>query len=160
MLQKGKIVQYLTIVFFVVGILEVVSEYLQNKLLIISLKPLIPLLLIVIYIIESEYKNKLFVLVLLSSMLTNILFIPRSTEYLQYALIVFTIHRILVVSMVLRLQKIKDYIPFSIATLPFLLIFFYLFMETAEIPQRSYILLLTQNILISIFSGLALSVIS
>ena len=51
MLQKGKIVQYLTIVFFVVGILEVVSEYLQNKLLIISLKPLIPLLLIVIYTI-------------------------------------------------------------------------------------------------------------
>mgnify|MGYP006164425991 FL=1 len=157
MLQKGKIVQYLTIGFFAVGILEVVSEYLQNKLLIISLKPLIPLLLIVIYIIESEYKNKLFVLVLLSSMLTNILFIPKSTEYLQYALIVFTIHRVLVVSMVLRLQKIKDYIPFCIATLPFLLVFFYLFMETAEIPQRSYLLLLTQNILISVFSGLALS---
>ena len=89
MLQKDKIVHYLTIGFFAVGILEVVSEYLQNKLLIISLKPLIPLLLIVIYTIESEYKNKLFVLVLLSSMLTNILFIPKSTEYLQYALIVF-----------------------------------------------------------------------
>ncbi|MFN4027110.1 MAG: hypothetical protein ACK4IZ_06655 [Flavobacterium sp.] len=157
MLQKGKIVKYLTACFFAVGILEVVSEYLQNKLLIISLKPLIPLLLIVIYFIESTHKNKLFVFVLLSSLITNILFIPKSTEYLQYALIAFTIHRILVVTMVLRLQKIKDYIPFCIATLPFLLVFFYLFMETAEIPQRSYALLLVQNILISIFSGLALS---
>lgn len=157
MLQKKKIVQYLTIGFFAVGIFEIISEYLQNKLLIISLKPLIPLLLIVLYTFESKYKSKLFVLVLLSSMLTNILFIPKSTEYLQYALIVFTIHRILVVCMVFRLQKIKDYIPFCIATLPFLLIFFYLFMETADIPQRSYMLLLTQNILISVFSGLALS---
>lgn len=157
MLQKDKIVKYLTISFFAVGILEVISEYLQNKLLIFSLKPLIPLLLIVIYCIESKQKNKLFVLGMLFSMLTNILFIPNATEYLQYALIAFTVHRVLVVTMVLRLQKIKDYIPFSIATLPFLLIFFYLFMETAEIPQSSYMLLLTQNILISVFSGLALS---
>jgi hypothetical protein len=155
--RKDKIVQYLTICFFVVGILEVISEYLQNKLLIISLKPLIPLLLIVMYYLESVKKSKLFVLVLLFSMLTNMLFIPKSTEYLQYALIAFTIHRVLEVTMVLRLQKIKDYIPFAIATLPFLMIFFYLFMETAEIPQRSYMLLLTQNILISVFSGLALS---
>lgn len=157
MLQKDKIIKYLTISFFAVGILEVISEYFQNKLLIFSLKPLIPLFLIVIYCIESKQKNKLFVLGMFFSMLTNILFIPNASEYLQYALIAFTVHRVLVVTMVLRLQKIKDYIPFSIATLPFLLIFFYLFMETAEIPQRSYMLLLTQNILISVFSGLALS---
>ena len=84
MLQKGKIVQYLTIVFFVVGILEVVSEYLQNKLLIISLKPLIPLLLIVIYIIESEYKNKLFVLVLLSSWYFHLNFVIFLVLVLPY----------------------------------------------------------------------------
>lgn len=157
MLEKDKIIKYLTTCFFAVGILEIVSEYLQNKLLIISLKPLIPLFLIVIYWVESAHKNKMFILVLLSSLITNILFIPKSTEFLQYALIAFTLHRILVVSMVVRLQKIKDYIPFCIATLPFLLVFFYLFMETAEIPEKSYMLLLTQNILISVFSGLALS---
>lgn len=157
MFQKNKIVNYLTICFFAAGILEVVSEYFQNRAFIFSLKPLIPLLLIVIYYIESQQKNKLFVLAMLFSMLTNVLFIPKANEYLQYALIAFTIHRVLVVTMVLRLQKINDYIPFTIATLPFLLIFFYLFMETAEIPHKSYHLLLTQNILISVFSGLALS---
>ncbi len=157
MLRQQNILNYLTVAFFGVGILEIISEYLQNTLLIFSLKPLISLLLIVIYYIESEQKNKIFVLLLLFSLTTNILFIPNTPDYLHYALIVFTIHRILVVFMVVSLQKIKDYIPFLIATLPFLLIFFYLFMETAEIPARSFLLLLLQNILISILSGLALS---
>ncbi len=157
MLQQKNILNYLTIAFFGVGVFEIISEYLQNTLLIFSLKPLITIILIVIYCLESKQKNRIFVLLLLLSLTTNILFIPNTPDYLYYALIVFTIHRILVVFMVFRLQKIKDYIPFLIATLPFLLIFFYLFMETAEIPERSFLLLLLQNILISILSGLALS---
>jgi hypothetical protein len=157
MMVKKNIKLYLTVCFFAVAILEVISEYLQNKDLIFSLKPLITLLLVVIYCIESNQRNLIFIAALLLSLITNILFIPNTTTYLHYALLVFTIHRIVVVYMVLRLQKIKDYIPVLIATVPFLLIFFYLFMETAEIPERSYYLLVLQNILISILSGLALS---
>jgi hypothetical protein len=59
--------------------------------------------------------------------------------------------------LILQLQKLKDYIPAVIATLPFLLIFFYLFLETNEIPANSYYLLIFQNILISVFAGIALS---
>lgn len=157
MLLKKNITQYLTICFFAVAVLEVISEYWQNKDLIFSLKPFITLLLIVIYCVESKQRNLIFISALLLSLITNILFIPNTPNYLHYALLVFTIHRVLVVYMVLGLQNIKDYIPVLIATVPFMLIFFYLFMETAEIPERSYYLLILQNILISIFSGLALS---
>ena len=59
--------------------------------------------------------------------------------------------------MIFRLQKPKDLIPLIIATGPFLLIFFYLFMETPDIPENSFMLLIIQNILISVFAGLSLS---
>jgi hypothetical protein len=157
MLEKKSILKYLTLCFFAVALFEVISEYLQDAVLIYSLKPFISLFLIIIYCIESERKNLFFVLALLLSLMTNILFIPNTPDYLHYALLVFTIHRILVVNLVLRLQKIRDYVPVIIATVPFLLIFFYLFMETAEIPERSFYLLILQSILISLFAGISLS---
>lgn len=157
MLEKKSILKYLTLCFFAVALFEVISEYLQDAVLIYSLKPFISLFLIIIYCIESEKKNLFFVLALLLSLMTNILFIPNTPDYLHYALLVFTIHRILVVNLVFRLQKIRDYVPVIIATVPFLLIFFYLFMETAEIPERSFYLLILQSILISLFAGISLS---
>ncbi|MBP8156917.1 MAG: hypothetical protein KAX93_00925 [Flavobacterium sp.] len=157
MFEKKTILKYLTLCFFAVALFEVISEYLQDAVLIFSLKPFLSLFLIVIYCVESKRKNSFFVLALLLSLITNILFIPNTSDCLHYALIVFTLHRILVVHLVLRLQKINDFVPVIIATIPFLLIFFYLFMETGEIPERSFYLLILQNILISLFAGLALS---
>ena len=87
----------------------------------------------------------------------GILFIPNTPICLYYALIIFTIHRIVVIYLIFKLQKVKDFIPIIIATTPFLLIFFYLFMETNEIPANSFYLLILQNILISLFAGIALS---
>lgn len=85
------------------------------------------------------------------------LFIPNTPECLYYALIIFTAHRILVIYLIFVLQKIKDLIPVVIATIPFVLIFFYLFMETTEIPENSFYLLILQNILISLFAGVSLA---
>jgi hypothetical protein len=55
------------------------------------------------------------------------------------------------------LQKIKDIIPVILGTAPFILVFFYLFVETTDIPENSFLILVVQNILISLFAGLSLS---
>jgi hypothetical protein len=157
MLKKDNILKSLTLGYFIIAFFEVISEYLAYTPFICSLKPLIPLLLTGIYIINSEKKNPVFVIVLLLSMVVNILFIPNTPICLYYALIIFTIHRIVVIYLIFKLQKVKDFIPIIIATTPFLLIFFYLFMETNEIPANSFYLLILQNILISLFAGIALS---
>lgn len=157
MVRKANILKSLTFVYFIIAFFEIVSEYLAYTPFICSLKPLIPLLLVMIYLVNSTKKNPVFVIVLLLSMVVNILFIPNTPICLYYALIVFTIHRIVIIYLIFSLQKVKDYIPMVIATLPFLLIFFYLFIETNDIPENSFYLLILQNILISIFAGVALS---
>ncbi|HNP32625.1 MAG TPA: hypothetical protein PKN96_04985 [Flavobacterium sp.] len=140
-----------------IAFFEVLAEYIIEKPLICSLKPTMPLLLIVIYYLDSERKNVFFILALLLSSLTNLLFIPNTPTCLFYAVLVFTLHRIISIYLIFSLQKVIDYIPVIIATSPFLLIFFYLFSETAEIPQNSFYILIAQNILISLFAGVALS---
>lgn len=157
MKKKETIINILTIGYFVIAFFEVTGEYFLNRPTICILKPIIPLFLILMYWIESDKKNSVFILAILLSCITNILFIPNTPEYLFYAVLVFTLHRILVIYLILVHQKLKDYIPIIIATAPFLLIFFYLFSETADIPQNSVYILIFQNLMISLFAGIALS---
>jgi len=157
MQRKANILNLLTICYFVIATFEVIAEYLINRPAICSLKPILSLLLIVLYYIESEKKDKLFMVALLLSCITNILFIPNTPNYLFYGIMVFTLHRILILYLIMFHQKLKDYIPPVIATAPFLLIFFYLFFETIEIPEDSIYILIFQNLLISSFAGIALS---
>jgi UDP-N-acetylmuramyl pentapeptide phosphotransferase/UDP-N-acetylglucosamine-1-phosphate transferase len=141
----------------VIAFFEVVAEYFESRPIICTLKPGLPLFLILLYCIESDKKDFVFITALLLSSLTNILFIPDTANYLFYGVMVFTIHRMLVIYLILVHQKQKDYIPIIIATAPFLLIFFYLFSETIEIPENSIYILIFQNLLISLFAGIALS---
>ncbi|QBZ98402.1 lysoplasmalogenase family protein [Flavobacterium sangjuense] len=157
MLKKENIIKSLTVCYFIIAFFEVIAEYYVNTTLICALKPIIPLVLIVIYCIESDKKSKLFITALLLSLFTNILFIPNTPSYLFYGVLVFTVHRIIVICIIFRFQKVNDFIPLIIATTPFLLIFFYLFLETVEIPNNSIYILIFQNLLISLFAGIALS---
>lgn len=157
MRNKKNIINALTVCYFVIAFFEVVAEYIVERPVICTLKPAIPLFLIVIYYLDSERRNGIFIFALLLSSLTNILFIPDTPTCLFYGVLVFTLHRIITIYLILSLQKVIDYIPVIIATSPFLLIFFYLFSETVEIPQNSFYIIIVQNILISLFAGIALS---
>jgi hypothetical protein len=157
MKSKKNIVNLLTIGYFTIALGEVIAEYAKYKPIIFVFKPLITLVLLSMYLLSSTKKSNSFVIILLTSLITNILFIPQDPKFLLYAILVFTVHRIVVLFLVLKLQKITDFIPVVLGTAPFLLIFFYLFMETTDIPESSYYILVIQNVLISVFAGLALS---
>jgi hypothetical protein len=58
---------------------------------------------------------------------------------------------------IIKLIKLKDYIPLLLAMIPFMFFFFYLLSITSDITTRSYGILILQNILISILVGIALS---
>jgi hypothetical protein len=155
--KKNQILNALTVCYFIMAFFEVVSEYFLSNSVICFLKPALPVFLIVLYCIESDKRSIIFIVALLLSSLTNILFIPDTATFLFYGVIVFTLHRLLVIYLILLHQQQKDYIPIIIATAPFLLVFFYLFSETIEIPENSVYILIFQNLLISLFAGIALS---
>lgn len=146
----------LTVLFFVVAISEIMLELFQYIPGIMILKPMIPLLLIVLYWISSDRRHWLYIVAMCFSVVTNLLFIPNQQETLFLALIAFLIHRVFVLSYIIKMLKIKDYIPVVIGTVPFLLIFFYL-LGISHVPAESVLLMAVQNLLISLLGGLAVS---
>ncbi len=155
--NKVNIINTITLCYFVVAFFEVIAEFFISKTLIFTLKPMLPLILIGLYFIESKTRNSVVISAFLLSAITNILFIPNNPTCLFYGVIVFTIYRVISIYIVFKYQKLKDFIPIIIATAPFLLIFFYLFSETTEIPENSIYIIIFQNFLISLLAGLALS---
>ncbi len=154
---KRNIVKIITIIYFVNAIIEVVSEYYSNNAIIFLAKPLIPFLLIVLYCFSSERKNPLFIIIMFFSLVTNVLFIPKTPLCLFYGVVAFTIHRILLIYYVYVLSKIKNIKLFVAVTMPLLAIFFYLFFPSTDVPENSYELLILLNILGAILGGIGIS---
>lgn len=147
----------LTILFYSIALIEVITELLSDIVLVFIFKPLLSIGIMALYWNASKERNRTFFVVLFLSMITNILFIPGTENLLFMGLIVFLAHRLLLISYVVQLIKLKDYIPLFIAVLPFLFIFSYLLSISTEIQMKSYFLLIVQNVLISVIGGLALS---
>ena len=156
-IRCNNIEKIISILYFLVAFAEVTAEYYAYKPMICYLKPILPIILIVLYLLTSDFKKGLFIAALFFSFLTNIFFISNTPEMLYYGVIAHTFHRILAIILVLKIAKIKDFIPLIIASIPFLLIFFYLFFETSNIPENSFLLIIFQNLLISVYAGIALS---
>ena len=149
--------KWLTILFFVIVIIEVTAEMFSDKLLIYIFKPLLSIGIMALYWNASNERRFLFLIVLSLSLITNVLFIPNTKNLLFIGLLVFFIHRIWLIYYIIRVIKLKDYVPLFIAIMPFLFLFFYLLLISSEIEMKSYLILIFQNVLISFIGGLALS---
>lgn len=154
--HTSKRTNILTLAYFVVAICEIMSELFYYTPIIVICKPLMPLLLIVLYWFTSPKRQALYIVAMLLSSVTNILFIPNDPQMLFYGIIAFTLHRIIVIFFIFKLIKIRDYIPLAIATVPFLLVFSYM-LASSDVPENSFALLVIQNLLISIMGGIAVS---
>ncbi|WP_298118947.1 hypothetical protein [Flavobacterium sp.] len=153
---ENKIVKYLTIIYFFNAIIEVLAELYSCEFIIFISKPLIPILLMVLYFYTSKSKGKLFYLIMFFSLLTNLLFIPNTSDSLFYGVITYTIHRIFLLILIFKIVKIKDFIPLFIATIPLGFIFFYLF-AASDIPENSYYLIFFHNLMAAFLGGVAIS---
>lgn len=154
--KNRNIINFVTIAYFAVALTEIMAELFEMKLLIYVLKPLMPVMLMILYATASKVRNPLFFITLFFSVVTNILFIPNDQVTLFYGIIAFMLHRLVILYYIIKLLRIKDYIPVFIATIPFMIVFFYL-LASSEVPQNSFVILIFQNILISILGGIALS---
>lgn len=154
---KNSTEKWLTILFFAVAVIEVTAELLANKPMLFIFKPLISMLLMILYWNTSVQKNPLFFVAILFSLITNTFFIPNTEKMLFIGLLFFFVHRILMIYYIVKLTKLRDYIPLCIAVVPFIFLFFYLLSISTGITSKSYIILIIQNVLISIIGGIAVS---
>ncbi len=154
--KMATVTKILTVAYFVIAISEIMAEFFGYTPAILALKPAMPITLMVLYWFASERRHLLFFLAMLFSSITNLLFIPNDPAMLYLGLIAFTIHRIFILTFILKLVKIEDYIPLVIATMPFLLVFFYM-LASSDVPQNTFVIMCIQNVLISLLGGIALS---
>jgi len=143
--------------YFTVATIEVAAEMFSNKPLLFILKPLISIVLMLLYWNTSNQRNLLFFGVILFLLITSIFFIYDTETMLFLGLIAFFIHRLLMIYYISKLIHLKDFIPFFIAMIPFLFVFFYLLSISNVLSSRSYGILIIQNILISIIAGITCS---
>lgn len=155
--NNKKLVKLITVFFFVVATVEVIAELFAYKPFLFVFKPLISVVLMLLYWNSSNQRNVLFFLTIFFSLLTNIFFIPNTDKMLFLGIINLLIHRFLIIYYIAKLTKLKDYIPLLIATIPFLFVFFYLMTISSEIPKNSFYILILQNVLVSIIGGISLS---
>ena len=150
-------VKLLMFILFVVALTEIVAEYFRLMSLIYVFKPSISIILMLLYWFSSEKKDALFFLTIGTSLLTNVLFIPNDLYYIFIGLVVFIFHRFINIFYILKVMKIKDFIPILLASVPFLLVFFYIFLDTDLLTKEVYYIMIIHNILVSLLGGIALS---
>jgi hypothetical protein len=95
--------------------------------------------------------------VCITSSITNLLFIPENETVILYGVIVFTLHRLLLLYLIKKsLGTLNWYKVASIAALLFT-IFYYLFLETSDVPANSFMLLIFNAVLVSILGSLCIT---
>jgi hypothetical protein len=150
-------VKILTGVLFIVALIEVIAEYFRLIPLIYIFKPLISIVLMVLYWYSSPKRDILFFLTIITSLITNVLFIPDNFKLIFIGLIVFGFHRLINIFYILKVMKTKDFIPVILGSVPFLIIFFYIFFDTDLLTKEVYYIMIIHNSLISLLGGIALS---
>ena len=142
---------------FSFSIIEVLAELFSFKVILFAFRPLVAILLIYLYWVTSKERNVLFYMTVFFLLLTSIFILFESILFLILGLIGIFTHRILLIGYIIKLNKIKDFVPILIAIIPFVFIFSYLLSISDEIPKGSYYPLVAQNILVSILAGVILS---
>lgn len=159
LIKKHNFLQENTVIglLFSFAIIEVLAELFSFKVILFAFRPLIALLILYLYWITSKERSILFCITTFFLLLTSIFIILESKLFLRLGVAGIIVHRILLIFYIIKLNKVKDFIPILIAIIPFVFIFSYLLSISDGIPEGSYYALLVQNILVSALGGVILS---
>ena len=155
--KENNLVSLITGFYFTIATVEVTAELFSFKPILFIFEPLMLLLLMILYWITSSLKSLLFFGTMFFLLLSKMLFLQNTENMLYFGFIAFLTHQSVIIIYILKLTKLKDYVPSFIAVTPFLFVFFYLFSVSSEIPKNSYYFLVIQNILVSVIGAVTLS---
>lgn len=141
--------------YFIIALLEILTYFIFDQVFPFSTIS-IPVLLTGLYILTSENRNKFFIIVLLFLFIENVWSLFFDLKF-SLSIICSSIQKIVLIVLILKLIKVRNYLYLSVISIVFLLIFLYLFSTTNETSFVDFKFLMLQNILISILGGIAVS---
>lgn len=145
----------LTILFWIVSLLEIVGVVLHNTQLQLVFKPMIMLSLIALYYFSIEKVNKWYSIALLFSFFGDVLLLDKNNMFL-YGIAAFLITQLLYIKIInSQLQK-SDFKQKSKAFVPFILFFILLLIVVKENLGSFLVPVVVYGIAISFFGAMAL----
>lgn len=150
-------INILILLFFVTTFAEVIAEFFSNSLFIYLLKSLLSPLLILIYWKSSKIRNIYFIVALLFVMMSNLFFVSTDFSSLLIGSIFFMFYRILIIYLVVKIVRIKNYIPVLVGSIPFIIIFLYATSLTIDELGKVLYIHIIQVIFMSFLGGFSLS---
>lgn len=114
------------LLFIIVCILDLIGIYLGQSILIFIAKPLLMITLFWYYAVNAKRINKLFVAGLFFSFLGDVLLLGSGELYFILGLLFFLIAHVFYIIMVVKLLKSTKLPQVLIASIPYLLIFYFL----------------------------------
>lgn len=153
----NRIPQFIAKIYFAIAVVLVVCELFAYQSIIYIFKPLLIPTLMVLYYMTSVKRNLWYFFALLFALLSNLFFLSSAPMYLLYGIVAFMVYRILSIVVVVRLVDQILWLPFVIATLPFLFIFSCLINLTMTADSPSFYPTIINGLLIAGLAGIALS---
>jgi hypothetical protein len=150
-------VNVLILLFFVVTLAEVIAEFFSFPSFIYLLKPLICPILIVIYWKSSVEKNNYFILALIFGFTANIFFIAKDFSSILLGSLFFMFYRILIIYLVIKIVKVKNYLPVFLGIIPFAIVFLYVTSLTIDMIRDGFYIYIMQVLLMSFLGGFSLA---
>ena len=144
-------------IYFAIAVVCIVSELFEFKQILLFFKPLLIPTLMVWYFLTSTKRSFLYLLSLLFALLSNVMFLFNEPYFLFYGIIAFMIYRIVSIVIIVKLVDKILFLPFLIATMPFLFIFSCLINLTMPSDSPSFYPAIINGLLIAGMAGIALS---
>lgn len=150
-------IKLLFVLYFAIGIAEIIAEFYQNVLFIYILKPFILPVLGFIYVRSSLHINKFYLLALFFNLISNVFFITKDFNSILIGSIFHSLHRIFIILIIFKKIKIKNYFIVFLGSLPFAFIFGYTAFLTQEQLNDSILIYIFQSLILCIMGGLSVS---
>lgn len=156
-LASHKIPKIIVQIYFAITAVCIICELIKSQEVLLIFKPMLIPTLIAVYWLTSTKKSILYVSALVFALASNVFFLFDSAAFLVYGIIAFMVYRILSIVVVIRLVDKILWLPFVIATVPFLFIFSCLINLTLTSDMPSFYPTIINGLLIAALAGIALS---
>lgn len=151
----------LTTAYFAIAIIEIFAEYFRDiyppyaLYVIYAMKPLILMVLGLLYWKTSPNLNRVYLGALFFGWLANLFFISQDFSEIFVGALLFFIYRALSIFIVMKHIKLPGIFPIVIGCVPFLFIYMYLVNLTYDTIGEGLVIFIVQCIMVSFLGGLS-----
>jgi membrane-bound ClpP family serine protease len=155
--NNANLVSLLILFYFSIALTQVVAELVLYQPLIYFSRIVTPILLIILYKLNSDRQNPFFFLLITLTLATNVIFVDKESPYWVIGSVISILQKIIMLLFVMHLIAKNKYWHIILAAIPFLLIFFYLNLITDGLTELGWGNIFVQSILVSIIGGFSLA---